>query len=446
MTNEKLATIQWGLRVAILLCLVSVPMAMAVVQTKVRFSQTAAAQAFAAKQFEKALEEFQKLRAANPNNALILRYLAITLDRLGRHDEAIDIFKEALAIQPNNVALNYHLGVTYYNSRRGDAAVAVFRRVLQLAPQSQYAEYATRYLDAIAQQRTQQQKTGAPKRFGVYVQGSLQYDDNVLSAARRDNRLDDTRFSGYLSLEYYLYRSPKWQVTAEGNGYRVWYDDQQFEGLDISQYGGNLRAQRVGTLGKYPYVTSLKYDYSETHLSGGDTYSRTHGATAGLRMNFTRNTATYAHYRYTNDDFTEEGFDPAFSSRDADNHEVGLRHTWFFADRQGQVSAHVEFQKNNAKGVNFQYDGPSGGVGVVVPLPWQLRAELNATYGKADYDKFAGPVPRETKRKRFSAGLSRWFGRRFLIRLDYSYLDEDSSYGQLAYKREVIGASASYVY
>jgi len=415
-------------------------------QGKIRFSDTAAAQAFAANQFEQALEEFRKLRAANPRNTLILRYLAITLDRLGRRDEAIDIFKEAISIQPNSAALHYHLGVTYYNSRRGDEAVASFRLALQLAPQSQYADFAARYLDAISQQRAQEQKVGSPQRFGVYLQAAYQHDNNVFSASLPEDRLDGNRGSGYLSVEYYFHRSPEWIVTAEANGYGVWYSESIFDALETSQYGGSLLAQRVGTLGRYPFVGTIKYDYSESHLSDGDKYSSSHGATLGLRVNLTRNTATYGYYRYAKDDFTFEGFDPAFSSRDANNHEVGLRQTWFFADRQGQVNLHAEYQKNNAKGVNFESDGVSGGLGVMIPLPWQLRAELNLTYGETTYDKFAGPVRRETDTARFSAALSRWVGRNFLFRIDYSYLDEDSTYEQLRYKREVFGASVSYVY
>ena len=50
--------------------------------------ETGAGQAFKAHQYEAALVEFQKLAADDPNNALVQRYLALTLDRLGRYREA----------------------------------------------------------------------------------------------------------------------------------------------------------------------------------------------------------------------------------------------------------------------------------------------------------------------------------------------------------------------
>lgn len=416
-------------------------------QAPMRFRDTPGAKAFIAKDYPRALEEFRKLREANPNNTLILRYLAITLDQLGRYREAIDVYKEALAIAPNKPSLHYHLGVTYYNARLGNEAVASFRRAMELARGSHYAELASRYLDAIAQQQAQQQRAGTPQRVGAYVQGGYQYDDNIPAApdgvagTRRDSR-----FTGYVNLDYYLHRSPVWLVMASVNGYDSWYDDETFDAFEIPQYGGDLRVQRTGTMGQYPYISSLNYNYRKVELSDGDPFSSSHSVTLGLRMNFTEGTATYGYYRYTDDDFEDEGFDSAFSSRDADNHAAGLRHTWFFTERQGQVSVGLDYERNDADGVNFEMDGLNGRLSAIFPLPWSLRVDVAVGYGEDDYRKFAGPVRRETERTTVSAGVSRWFGRHFQVRLDYSDWDEESTYDQLTYDRTVWGASLNYVY
>jgi len=79
-------------------------------------------------------------------------------------------------------------------------------------------------------------------------------------------------------------------------------------------------------------------------------------------------------------------------------------------------------------------------------LFWALRADIDVGYGEDDYSKFAGPVRRETERATVSAGLSRWFGRHFQLRLNYSYRDEESSYDELTYDRTVWGANLNYVY
>ena len=417
-------------------------------QTVLRFRDTPGAIAFQVRDYDRALVEFQKLRQANPNNTLILRYLGITLSELGRFKEAIDIFKEAIAIAPNKPSLHYHLGVTYYTARQPEAAIIAFRRVMQLAQDSQYAVLSGRYLDAIAQQQAEQQRPGAPQRFGIYAQAAYQRDDNILAVPGGSISTDigDDRLTGFIKLDYYLQRSPVWLAMASVNGYNSRYRNDAFDSYEFPQYGGDLRLQRTGVLGNYPFIGSANYNYRKVDLADGESYSRSHALALGLRMNLTENTATYAYYNYTNDDFADEGFDPEISSRDADNHLLGLSQTWFFAGRSGQVSLGLDYEKNNAYGANFDMDGLTGKISAIIPLPWTMRLDLNLGYGQEDYSNFVGPVRRETDITSSSAALSRWFGRYFQASLNYSFRKENSSYEQLTYDRSVWGASISYVY
>jgi hypothetical protein len=336
--------------------------------------------------------------------------------------------------------------VTQYNARQADAAVASFRRVQQLAAGSEYANYAARYLDAIARQRVQQQVAGAPKRFSVFAQGGIQYDDNVYAAPGDSDLQGATRASGYLSLEYHLHRTPDWLATLGLSGYGVWYSEDGFDALATTTSGASTLLQRTGTLGKYPFVGSIRYEYSEARRGEGGRYSRSNGLTTGLRLNLSKNTATHAWYRYRVDDFTDEGFDPVYSSRDADNHAVGLRQVWYFAGRRGQLNGGIEYQHNDADGLNFVMDGTTYSVGLVVPLPRDWRCDLGVSYGEEDYTKFVGPVRRESETWTYSAALSRWFGSHVLLRLDYNLVDSDSTYDQLGYRRETVGTSISYVH
>ena len=417
------------------------------VSAQVQFKDTEAAKAFIAKDFDRALEEFQKLRESNPNNTLILQYLAITLKQLGRFDEAIDIFREALAIAPNNPALNYQLGVTFYNAKRGDEAVDSFTQTKDLAPESRYAELAAQYLDAISQQRAQNQVSGAPKRFGIFAQAGYQYDDNIpafpdgIGGDRTDNR-----YTGYLNLDFYLHRSPTWLITTSLNGYGTWYEESEFEVFEAPQYSANIRLQRTHVLGKIPAISSIDYNYRKVDFFDETTYSRSNSLTLGLRLNLSRATATYGFYQYTEDNFSAEGFDPLFSSRDADNHMIGLRHTWFFANRRGQFAFGIDYEDNNADGINFEYDGFSASLDAVIPLFWKMRGDLGVRYGEDSYDMFAGPVTRETDRISYTAGFSRWINRNFQWRFTYNYWDEDSSYDELSYDRAVWGLNLNYVY
>lgn len=444
-TIELLRPAVVGLAVAVIV--VADRATVATAQSNVQFRDTPAAQAFLAKDYALALEEFEKLREANPGNLLVLRYLAITLDQLGRYDEALAVYDEALAAASDNPELHYHRAVTAYNAQRGAEAVASFRRAAELAPGSRYAELAVQYLDAIAQQYAQRQAPGKPKRFGIYAMAGFQHDDNIPAQADDvPGTSDGERFTGYFNLDYYLHQSSRWQATASVNGYGSWYRDGLFDEFEIPQYMGSLRLQRSGSLGSLPYIGSIDYDHRLVERADGELYSRSNAVTLGLRVTFKENTATYAYYRYTDDSFEDEGFNPVFSSRDADNHYLGLRQTWFFAEGRGNVSAEINYERNIADGLNFDMEGYSATLSAVFPLPAGFRTDVSVTYGEEDYDKFAGPVIRETTRRQVSLGLSRRFGQRLYTRVDYNYLDEESSYDVLTFDRTVWGMSLSYVY
>jgi len=410
---------------------------------------TPAGQAFKARQYDLALAEFQKLAAAQPKDALILRYLAITLDRLGRYDDAIPVFQQALALTPENPALHFNMGATYYNARRADLAQASFNRVLQLAPGSLYGEQARHYLEALAQQRVQLQPAGTPRLLALYIQVGLQYDSNI-PAAPRDSSLFSGERSGIRMLEYlyggyHFFRDPGWLGSIEGSTYQAQYPDSAFSKSGLSIYSPGISLQRTTTLWELPTVASLKYEF-RTVLLDGDTYSRSHAMTAGTQIGFTQNTTTHFDYRYTRDIFMDKGFDPAMSSRDADNHVLGFAQVWYFADRKGQVKVGYEFQNNDSEGVNFRMKGHKFSVGGTVPVGWGVQANIGADYSREPYPDFQGPVIKKTERWGFNAGLSRWFSQRFLARLDYAYTNEDSSYEILSYRRDILGGSISYVY
>lgn len=64
-----------------------------------------------------AMEHFQKAVKADPNSAVVHYNVALTLDKMGKHDEATASFKKALELAPSEPAitgsdiLKKHLGM-----------------------------------------------------------------------------------------------------------------------------------------------------------------------------------------------------------------------------------------------------------------------------------------------------------------------------------------------
>ncbi|HEC12795.1 MAG TPA: tetratricopeptide repeat protein [Acidiferrobacteraceae bacterium] len=421
----------------------------AMAQVAVKFQETAAAKAFSAKRYQEALKEFRKLNEQNPNNVLILRYLAITLDRLGHYDEAIVIFKEALAIQPNSPSLLFHSGATYYNARRTDEAVAHFRKVENLAPGSKYSKLARQYLEAIAKQVSQLQRPGTPTPWGLYVQMGYQNDDNVFAVPDGSSFVGSkrgNRYTEYLSVEHRFIRSPEWVGTVEASAYRARYTDDVLDGAGVRQHGVTVALQHSSVVKKKSVISSIKAGYTKVNLESGDPYSQSYALTLGARVGFTQNTSTNFHYSYTQDKFSYIGFDPTISSRDANNHALGVTQVWYFNERKGQVSAGAQYNTSQSDGLNFESDGYALNFGAQFPVIWDLRVNLGASYSTSDYNNFVGPVKRETETTNYSAGLTRWFGRHIMTRLTYNVSDVQSNYASLTYDRRAWGLNISYVY
>jgi Flp pilus assembly protein TadD len=52
-----------------------------------------------------AMGHFQKAVKADPNSAVVLYNVALTLDKMGKHEEATQAFKKALDLAPNDPAI-----------------------------------------------------------------------------------------------------------------------------------------------------------------------------------------------------------------------------------------------------------------------------------------------------------------------------------------------------
>jgi tetratricopeptide (TPR) repeat protein len=416
----------------------------------VRLEETAAGQAFKARQYEAALVEFQKLAAANPGDVLVQRYLALTLDRLGRYREAIEAFQRALALAPDNAATHYHLGTTYYKAGAPDLADANLRRALRLGPDTLYAGLARQYLDVIAQERLQLQRAGAPPPVGFSLTVGVQQDSNI-PAAPADRSLFDGPRAGLrvfeqLAAEYRFLRAPGWLGSIDASSYQSEYPGGGFQPFQLSTYGVGGTLQQTTALGGLPVTGSLRYEHIWALLDG-DQFSRTHVVTLGSQIGLTANTTTSLYYRYARDDFEEEGFQPDLSSRDGNAHTFGLAQIWYFAGRRGLLRLGYEFQHNDTEGRNFDMDGHQVSLGAAIPLWWGIQADLGVAYAHERYPDFQGVFgKRETDRWTAEAGLSRWLSRHLRLNLNYAYVDEDSNYAILSYRRWVTGVSLSYVY
>jgi TolB-like protein/Tfp pilus assembly protein PilF len=87
--------------------------------------------------FNGAVEAYEKARENLPNNSFLLQNLAFVLRRLGRWEESERAFKRAVEVDPRDVSLLTSIGSQFYKYlRRFDDALVIFSQALEISPDS----------------------------------------------------------------------------------------------------------------------------------------------------------------------------------------------------------------------------------------------------------------------------------------------------------------------
>ena len=410
------------------------------------FLSSLAASAFKAGEYEEALKGFQALLEKYPGDLTILRYIGISYDRLEQDEEAVATFRKGLALDPKNAALHYFLGGTLFKMRDSKQATEAFRKAIELAPGSLYTKQAQQYLEAMNQQMSQDEPTGGPKRWDLLAQVGFQWDNNIPSAPRRRSLFpgphEGFRATEQFSAGYQLKYSG-WAARIGFSTYQSQHTEGRFNDLDLSTYQPSFEVSYVTTLAEMPVSPSLRYEFNDTLLKG-DHFSKSHSVTAKVDANVVGNWIISPFYRFTVDKFQQEGFDPRFSSRDAKNHVGGATIYYLFWQRRGNVRFGYEFQRNGAKGANFDLSGHKGTVGLTVPLIAEINFDFSGELSGDRHPHFRGVIgdPR-TRQQVYSASLSRGFWNLLFLSLSYQYTLANSKYGPLEYDRNIVALTGA---
>lgn len=404
---------------------------------EINISETNAGKAFKNKNYNLAIEELNKLLVENPENLVVLRYIGLSYHRLEQYDKAIEAYERILEIDPENVPAFFYLGATYFNLKQANEASELFQKVIQLSPGSLYAEWAEKYIEALWQQQSVYKRPGKPITWNFYVQASPQTDFNVPEGTEEDAAFRFTEYvSGGLRTKMINNFIFGFDVASYLNQHLT--DDNNEDDFDLLTLGTSAYVNYTTTLAGKPFSPELRYDFDYI-LVDYDEFSNSHSITTSFNTEFTSNTLTVPYYRFTFDNFDEDGFDPDISSRDAVNNAGGLRQYFFFLNRAVNFWLAYEFQHNDADGLNFNYLGHDISVGTSFPAFWKIRTDLSAGYGREDYNDFQGPRDRETNRQDYSIRLARKIKGPIYGTVSYRYINEDSNYETLEFERHIVG-------
>lgn len=100
---------------------------------------------FARGLYQEALEEFRKVEGEKP----VLKYIGISLFKLGEHTEALDCLEGASETEPEDPEVLYYLGRAYEEKSLFDKALHSYRALIRLGPQASLVDEAEMRVKAI---------------------------------------------------------------------------------------------------------------------------------------------------------------------------------------------------------------------------------------------------------------------------------------------------------
>ncbi len=405
--------------------------------------------------FDKALVALNQLAKSFPNDQLIQRYRAMTLDRLGKSSEAVQIFNELLVKNPEHIPTRYFLGQAYARSGRYDDAAREWKQVEKDGEGTPYAFWA----------QTALEQTGAPaasasgpagklQRWYIQARYGYEFDSNVilkpddqsLSTAKDQNA---GRHSGDLTLRY---RAVSKKDTALDLLYAVRQSlhDDNFNAFNYhsQEFGFNFR-QRV-KIRDQDVVLGLRYDYSLGFLAE-NLYSNRNRWNISADTKFTEHTQTIFYNRFGVTNYGPDGFNPRQTSRDGIDNDTGISQFFYSKDFQKYLFLRQEVNVTAARGSNFDSWGLTSRVGYHTPVPKLKRFSWDVSVGFEPrfYPGFTSTSSLDTSRRRdmqsdLYTSLTYEITKDFSTRVFYRFVDGHNQNNLYDYTRQIGGIQFIY--
>jgi tetratricopeptide (TPR) repeat protein len=383
--------------------------------------------------YSKAADLFAEIATEDPSNLLAAYHAGICLYKQRDYQEALDYFLAA-AEKSSTIKDNgyYYAGVCYYEIGKIDEAAERFEYVRDHADSRLLRDNALVWLG-----RIQKKKEKVVKPYSLYFKTGLHYDDNIpLDPLDRDVFDDQSGIvaKAYFSGKYNVVNRKDYQIGAGYSHYQTWHDGHD----DLDEY--DLIASILNLYGKYrlePFTFSLSYLPTYYWLDL-DSYLRRHKIRPEVTWQCHEKLSTRLSYSY----YSDERFD--LDEKDGHTNEVFLDAYYSILGKTGYLFGGVGYEAREARSDNEDYGRLKTKLGIMLDIPWDLKATLTGRYYDKEYDNVdtVFGIEREDSEYRVSASISRKVFCEWLSAVaEYNFTKNDSNIDDFEYEREVIGLS-----
>ncbi|HTM10313.1 MAG TPA: tetratricopeptide repeat protein, partial [Verrucomicrobiae bacterium] len=312
--------------------------------------------------------------------------------------EAEAYVRKGLEVQPKNANLRLMLAYTLRAQGKTEESRQLAES-LQLEPASPIVGASRDLLTSLSTPR----RGDTP--FWLEATARAQYDSNVSLKPNAGSATSGSRASSWgnllaLSSEYAFFRSPNWQSAARYDMYQtINYNNHKFDYSD-HVVGGRVTYTDVLPSAQRYFLTFRPF-YDILLQQGREFLQRpTALFDSYLYWDPTGSNRTEALYQLQYENFNEHPSRdlPAFRSflptplgvreerRDAFNHRVGLIHYMYFDRQRYGINFGYNYDREDAYGQDWKYQGHRAVAGFLVTLPWEIRATNNFEFHGRHYD------------------------------------------------------------
>lgn len=403
------------------------------------------AEQFQGGNYEQAFKTVELLLREYPQDPLLLRYKAMTLDLLGRSGEAIALYEQILKQNPNHVPTRFFLGQAYERAGKNDQAIQEWRWVERNSPASEYRQWAQAGLARAGVQAAAARLL--PERMFLAGITGWEYDSNVTlkpddKNLARSGDQNAGRYSLNLRVGLQAVDERDLKVDLLYTTLNSFHDDSLDDLNTTTQEGSVDLRKRTSWFGRM-FILGGRYDLLGTFLEG-ELFLFTHrfSLSADSRLTPYTRTVLFNHLAYTN--FGPDGSNTPQTSRDGLYEDIGLTQYWYSRNFRRYLFLTQEYNDARTQGGNFERRGATSRMGVHFPFLGQTVADLAAGLRWNRYPRFSSLSGLDPARRRditwdFYAALTRPLTPKVKGRFFYRFIKADNRNDFFDYDRHIGG-------
>jgi len=340
---------------------------------------------FKNKEYEKALQESNVLLKKYPGDPLILRYRALTLEKLNYPQEAIQLYQDILQVHPNDIPARLFMGLAYIREAQYQKAEEELQYIIEHGATPEYRHWAHEQLNRL---RLNERLVNKPIEKKPYLLGKLglDYDSNPLlipdnkSLVPPGSKVASALYVSELNVGYPVILDKDFRFDMLYIGEEYLHSAGAAGQVNFSSQGFALDAKKRQFLGERPFLLEGRYDFRANFLTG-DLFSYVNRFFLSADTSYWPKTLTHFFTHYTVFKYGTDVEDTDQSVRNGEREGIGVTQYFYTSNIKRFFFVKGEGDFDQAKDENFNRQGASTLVGFHTPIDFLHETDLDVSSG-----------------------------------------------------------------